>query len=94
MRKIVIVAAALALFAIENAAGAQTSKYGIPATNGSGAVQLPTSTVAQLPTCDVSHVGVVRVVTDATTPTYNGALVGGGAVVVSVLCTGSAWKSM
>jgi len=84
----------LFLFASEAMAAAQTSRYGIPSSNGSGAVQLPTSTVAQLPTCDVSHAGNIRVVTDATTPTYNGALVGGGAVVVTVLCTGSAWKSM
>jgi hypothetical protein len=85
----------LLLFSLagEAVAAAQTSKFGIPSTSGSGGVQLVISTVAQLPTCDVSHVGIARMVTDATTPTYNGALVGGGAVQVSVLCTSSGWKS-
>jgi len=32
-------------------------------------------------------------VSDATTPTYNGALTGGGAVYVPVFCNGSAWVS-
>lgn len=56
-------------------------------------VLLPTSTVATLPTCNAGLKGTLRAVTDATTPTYNGALTGGGAVVVPVLCNGTAWTS-
>lgn len=85
----------LALFANETLAAAQTSKYGIPSFHApyTGAIQLPVTTVAKLPTCDAYSAGIVMVVTDATTPTYNGSLTGGGAVVVTVLCTGAAWKS-
>lgn len=75
------------------AAGAQTSKYGIPSTSGSGGVQLTVSTVAGLPTCDVSHIGIVRYVTDATGLTYNGTATAGGSTGASVVCNGTAWKS-
>ena len=47
-------------------------------------------TVATLPT---GIVGMRAYVTDATTPTYNGALVGGGAVTVPVFYNGTAWVS-
>lgn len=47
-------------------------------------------TVATLP---VGTVGQRAYVTDATTPTYNGALVGGGAVTVPVFFNGTAWVS-
>lgn len=90
------VAAALLVAAVdETGAAAQTSKYGIPSFHAplAGAVQLPQTTVAKLPNCDAYSAGVLYIVTDATTPTYNGALTGGGAVVVTVLCNGSAWKS-
>jgi hypothetical protein len=51
-------------------------------------------TVATLPTCNANTKGIDNFyVTDATTPTYNGALTGGGAVVVPVFCNGSAWTS-
>lgn len=47
-------------------------------------------TVAQLPT---GSIGMRAYVTDATAPTYRGALVGGGAVVVPVFHNGTAWVS-
>ena len=47
-------------------------------------------TVATLP---AGTVGMRAYVTDATTPTYNAALVGGGAVVVPVFHNGTAWVS-
>ncbi len=50
-------------------------------------------TVATLPACNSTSKGAMLVVTDATTPTYNAALVGSGAVVVPVFCNGSAWLS-
>lgn len=75
-----------------SAAGAQTSKFGISSSSGSGGVQLAVTTVAQLPACDVSHLGVLRVVTDAAaTPVYNAAVGAGGTVVAMVVCTGTTW---
>lgn len=47
-------------------------------------------TVATLPT---GTIGQRAYVTDATTPTYNGALTGGGAVKVPVFYNGTAWVS-
>lgn len=54
---------------------------------------LKSYTVATLPTCATALKGAMLMVTDATTPTYNAALTGGGAVVVPVFCDGSAWTS-
>jgi hypothetical protein len=52
------------------------------------------ATVATLPTCNANTAGLgTYYVTDATTPTYNGTLTGGGAVVVKVFCSGTAWTS-
>lgn len=56
-------------------------------------VGLPAFTVATLPTCNTTLKGSMAYVTDATAPTYNAALTGGGAVVVPVFCSGSAWTS-
>lgn len=73
-------------------AQAQTSKFGIPSSSGSGGVQLSVSTVAQLPTCDVSHSGIVRAVSDAAAaPVYGATATGGGTVRVLVMCTGVNW---
>lgn len=55
-----------------------------------GTVRLPGYTVATLP---VGTVGQMAYVTDATSPTYNGALTGGGAVVVRVFFDGAIWRS-
>jgi Mg/Co/Ni transporter MgtE len=86
-----IVALLLALSAAD-AAAAQTSKFGIPSTSGAGGTQLLTSTVAQLPTCDVSHLGILRAVVDAAvTPVYNAIVAGGGTVRVAVMCNGTNW---
>jgi hypothetical protein len=81
----------LALIAAD-AAAAQTSKFGIPSTSGAGGTQLLLSTVAQLPTCDVSHWGILRFVVDAAaTPVYNVVVAGGGSVGVTVVCTSAGW---
>lgn len=53
----------------------------------------PAYTVATLPTCNTSAKGLNAYVTDAASPTYNGALTGGGAVVVPVFCSGVAWTA-
>lgn len=48
-------------------------------------------TVSTLPACTAATKGQLRAVSDATAPTYNGALTGGGAVTVPVICNGTAW---
>lgn len=60
-----------------------TSVFGGPA-------RLKTYTVVTLP---AGVLGDTAIVTDATAPTYLGALVGGGAVVCPVFYNGSAWVS-
>lgn len=51
----------------------------------------PTTTVAGLPTCNVNSRGTMYMVTDATAPAALATVVGGGAVVVGVVCTGANW---
>jgi hypothetical protein len=57
----------------------------------SGALKLPTTTVASLPTCNAGALGTKYAVTDALTPVALASVVGGGAVVLSVFCNGTAW---
>lgn len=63
---------------------------GVSYTN---AVKLTMFTVATLPACTSTIKGQMAAVSDATTPTYNAALTGSGAVIVPVFCNGSAWSS-
>ena len=58
-----------------------------------GLLKLKAYTVATLSTCNGASVGSMVYVTDATAPTYNGTLTGGGAVVVPVFCDGTNWTS-
>jgi hypothetical protein len=97
MRKYFACAFAMSLaFSAPIAAAAQTSKQGMPTIHVpySGAVKVPFMTTAQLPICDSFNIGIILGVTDATTPTYNGAVTGGSNVAVLVVCNGAAWKSM
>ena len=50
-------------------------------------------TVATLPAASAALAGAYAYVTDATGPTYLGALTGGGAVVCPVFCNGTSWVS-
>lgn len=59
----------------------------------SGGAQLPVTTVAGLPVCNSAAAGTMAAVSDATAPTYNGALTGGGTVGVPVYCNGTSWTS-
>jgi hypothetical protein len=61
--------------------------------NSDGTAKLTAFTVSGLPTCGSSQKGELAYVTDATAPTYRGALTGGGAVATPVFCNGSAWES-
>lgn len=56
-------------------------------------IQLPSYTVATLPACSAANQYAIAAVTDATAPTYNGALTGGSTVKIPVFCTGSAWTA-
>lgn len=92
MRARFIFAAALVFLSADAAsAQAQTSKFGIPSTSGSGAVPLPVSKVSELPTCDVSHIGFQRYVVDASSPTFNATVTGGSTTKVAVTCNGANW---
>ena len=61
--------------------------------SGVGGFGLPVLTVATLPTCNTAAKGRALAVSDATSPTYNGALTGGGGVSVPVYCNGTSWTS-
>lgn len=80
-------------FGIFNRTG---SYYPLKFSNATGAatfnstVTLAGYTVATLPT---GTVGMIAYVTDATAPTYNGTLTGGGTVKTLVFYDGTAWKS-
>ena len=50
-------------------------------------------TVITLPACGASTRYYWAVVTDALTPTYRGAAIGGGSVVVPVFCDGTSWTT-
>lgn len=57
-----------------------------------GTVQLQLTTVALLPPCNAKSNGSMAAVSDAAgTPTYNGAVVGGGMNSLPVYCNGAAW---
>jgi len=56
-------------------------------------VKLPSFTTATLPTCNTSYQDTMAVASDATAPTYRGALTGGGTVRIPVYCDGVAWSS-
>ena len=54
---------------------------------------MPTYTVATLPACNSALYGYWYLISDATTPTYNGTPAGSGAVIVPVVCNGTAWTT-
>jgi hypothetical protein len=58
-----------------------------------GPVLLTPKTVATLPACASGLKGALVEVTDATSPTYNGTLTGGGSVAIPVFCNGTAWTA-
>lgn len=53
----------------------------------------PSQSVSALPTCNSGNAGKVALVGDALTPTWNGTLTGGGAVLVLALCNGANWTA-
>lgn len=75
--------------AVASGSGAQTNTTGLTIHNGTAV--LTAYTVATLPAAPST--GAMAYVTDATAPTYLGALTGGGAVVTPVFYNGAAWVS-
>jgi hypothetical protein len=97
--KSLLLAAALAAFSLSAVAQTTPPRPQTVISGPSGATIVQgragvAATVATLPTCNANLAGIGDYyVTDATTPTYNGALTGGSNVVVRVFCNGTAWTS-
>lgn len=95
----VLLAATMAAFSLSASAQTTTPSPQTVTSGSTGSTivvgqQSVAYTVATLPTCNANTKGIDNFyVTDATTPTYNGALTGGGAVIVPVFCNGTAWTS-
>ena len=58
-----------------------------------GGVSIRITTVAGLPACNSRTAGLSRAVSDARTPAYSVAVVGGGTVGIPVYCDGISWKA-
>ncbi|GJE61695.1 hypothetical protein [Methylobacterium trifolii] len=56
-------------------------------------VAFTATTVAALPTCNAGTQDTIRAVSDATAPTYRGALTGGGTIRTPVYCDGTSWTA-
>lgn len=70
------------------------AEYGENVTGNSvltGYVKPAVLTVATLPACGAAISGAISSVSDATAPTFLGALTGGGSVHTPVYCNGTAW---
>jgi hypothetical protein len=57
------------------------------------APQLASTTVGNLPNANASNVGQMFIVTDATSPTWNSILTGGGAVICLAVSNGVNWTA-
>lgn len=58
-----------------------------------GYLTLATYTVATLPPCIAKLAGAYTSVSDASAPTYNGPLTGGGSEAIPVFCNGTSWRA-
>ena len=62
-------------------------------TIAAGPIQLPLINVGSLPSCGASQEGEVMGVTNASSPTWNGTLTGGGTTHVLAYCNGTIWTA-
>jgi len=53
--------------------------------------KMPSKAVASLPPCNAANAGLLYLVTDALTAVTRIAVVGGGAVVIPVVCAAGSW---
>lgn len=90
-----ILAIMLALFTSAAMAQTTTSSRGAPAFSVPyvGPIKIPNTTVGTLPTCNGSALGVLYVVTDATTLTLGGNVAAGGTNKTLVMCNGATWQT-
>jgi len=84
--------------AVNGSIGATTPSTGtfttvISNSVSTGSTALTAYTVSTLPTCNSSTNGALYYITDATAPTYNGTLTGGGSVRTLALCNNTAWTA-
>lgn len=63
------------------------------AIDGAGALHPAKTTVAALPTCNGAREGTIYAVTDASAPSWNAPLSGGGGAMVLAMCNGAAWTA-
>lgn len=75
------------------AGNAATFKVQQNATTTTKPLQLPASTVANLPACNSGLQDSLAVVSDATNPSYRGSLTGGGSVRTAAYCDGTSWTA-
>jgi hypothetical protein len=75
-------------FAVANAVTAGTT------VTGAAGLKLPTAVnVSALPACNSPEKGVMLQVNDASAPTYNATVSGGGGVSIPVYCNGANWTA-
>lgn len=75
-----------------NAGNVTTLGTDLSLSSGTLSAKPTAYTVATLPTCNTAEDGTLAEVTDFTgTPTYDGALTGGGTTHLPVFCNGTAW---
>jgi hypothetical protein len=75
--------------------GAFSNLFSLSATVNASAepLKLASYTVSALPTCNATYQDALASVSDATAPSYRGALTGGGAVRTPVYCDGTNWTA-
>jgi hypothetical protein len=76
---------------IPNATGPAGGQVAIVGTIGANAIKSSVTTVSGLGTCNAAAEGTRYAVSDALSPAFNVALVGGGTVHVGARCNGLAW---
>jgi hypothetical protein len=76
---------------VNNIIGTHSQVCSLTGAANIGCNGLGTYTVSSLPTCNAGRKYETAVVTDASSPTYNGTLTGGSSTKIPVFCNGSAW---
>lgn len=66
---------------------------GLFSVDGTAGLILPIGIVSALPSCTTALKGAQRVVSDASSPTYNATVTGSSTTIVNVYCNGTNWLS-
>jgi len=86
VRSIALGAGLLLMGAAASFAQADMFNSGAPAST-----KMPSKSVASLPPCNGANAGLMYLVTDALAPVTRVTVVGGGAVIIPVVCAAGAW---